>query len=75
MHVTSRVAVLRACIAVFAVVVAIAPSHLSKAYLMVGAQAVTGRFLDSFEDFPPSQRAASFTIDQAMEKLKQSISK
>jgi arylsulfatase len=30
--------------------------------------------LATFKDFPPSQRAASFTIDQAMDKLKQSIS-
>jgi arylsulfatase len=47
---------------------------LNKAYLMVGAQAVAGQFLATFKDFPPSQRAASFTIDQAMDKLKQSIS-
>ena len=27
----------------------------------------------TFKEFPPRQRAASFTIDQAMEKLKQSL--
>jgi hypothetical protein len=27
--------------------------------------------VESYKAFPPSQRPASFTIDQAMEKLKQ----
>jgi hypothetical protein len=26
-------------------------------------------FLATFKDFPPRQKAASFTIDQAMEKM------
>jgi hypothetical protein len=43
------------------------------AYIASGAQAAVGRFLATFRDFPPSQRPASFTIDQAMEKLKQTI--
>jgi len=43
------------------------------AYIAYGAQAGVGKFLQTFKDFPPSQRAASFTIDQAMEKLRQSI--
>jgi hypothetical protein len=30
--------------------------------------------LETFKEFPPSQRAASFTIDQAMERLKQQLS-
>jgi hypothetical protein len=29
--------------------------------------------LDSFKEFPPSQRAATFAIDQAMDKLKQNL--
>jgi arylsulfatase A-like enzyme len=45
----------------------------TKGYLFMGAQAVVGRFLETFKEFPPSQRAPSFTIDQAMEKLKQSL--
>ena len=36
---------------------------------MYGAQAGVARFLETFQEFPPSQRPASFTIDQAMEKL------
>ena len=46
---------------------------ISKGYVTFGAQAIVGKFLGTFKEFPPSQRAASFTIDQAMEKLKQSI--
>jgi arylsulfatase A-like enzyme len=46
---------------------------LSKAYVFLGAQAVIGKFLETFKEFPPSQRPASFTIDQAMEKLRRSL--
>jgi arylsulfatase len=46
---------------------------LSQGYVIFAAQAVTGRFLATFKEFPPRQRAASFTIDQAMEKLKQGL--
>jgi len=46
---------------------------LSKAYVTYGAQAETAKFLATFKDFPPAQKAASFTIDQAMEKMKKSI--
>jgi arylsulfatase len=31
-------------------------------------------FLATFKEFPPRQKAASFTIDQAMEKMEESIS-
>jgi arylsulfatase len=30
-------------------------------------------FLATFKDYPPSQRAASFSIDQIMEKLRKSL--
>ena len=33
-----------------------------------------GKTLMSFKEFPPRQRPASFTIDQAMEKLMQATS-
>jgi arylsulfatase len=46
---------------------------MDHAYVAYGAQAGASQFLATFKDFPPSQRAASFTIDQAMEKLKQSL--
>jgi arylsulfatase len=41
--------------------------------VMLGSQAVTGEFLATFKEYPPRQRASSFTIDQAMEKMKQGI--
>jgi arylsulfatase len=31
------------------------------------------RFLATFKEFPPRQKAASFTVDQVMEKLKEGI--
>jgi arylsulfatase len=30
-------------------------------------------FLATFKDYPPSQRAVSFSIDQIMEKLQKSL--
>jgi arylsulfatase len=36
---------------------------------MVPAQAYVGRFLATFQEYPPRQKAASFSLDQVMEKL------
>jgi arylsulfatase A-like enzyme len=47
---------------------------LSQPYLIFAAQVETAKFLATFKEFPPRQRAASFSIDQAMEKLKQGLS-
>ena len=44
---------------------------LNHAAIMYGAQAYVARLLETFKEFPPSERVASFTIDQAMEKLRQ----
>jgi arylsulfatase len=46
---------------------------MEQGYLLFAASTVTEQFLQTFKDFPPSQRAASFTIDQAMEKLRQNL--
>jgi hypothetical protein len=35
--------------------------------------AVVGQFLETFKEFPPRQRAASFTIDQAVAKLEAAL--
>jgi arylsulfatase len=43
---------------------------LDRAYLLVPAQTYVGRFLQTFQEFPPRQKAASFSLDQVMEKLK-----
>jgi arylsulfatase len=42
---------------------------LDRAYLLVPAQAYVGQFLSTFQEFPPRQKAASFSLDQVMEKL------
>ena len=42
---------------------------LENGYLVIAASQIVGEFLKSFKDFPPRQKAASFTIDQAMEKM------
>jgi arylsulfatase len=42
---------------------------LDRAFLLVPAQAAVGQFLATFKAFPPRQKAASFGVDQVMEKL------
>ncbi|HKE86806.1 MAG TPA: hypothetical protein VKB50_23780, partial [Vicinamibacterales bacterium] len=42
-----------------------------RAFLLVPAQAMVGEFLKTFRDFPPRQKPASFSIDQALEKARQ----
>jgi arylsulfatase A-like enzyme len=43
--------------------------YVSKGYRIMAAQAIIGKFLETFKEFPPRQKAASFTIDQALEKM------
>jgi arylsulfatase len=45
--------------------------ELNSAPVMAGSVILVAKYLESYKEFPPSQRPASFTIDQAMEKLKQ----
>jgi len=42
-------------------------------FLFVPAQHLVARFLATFQDFPPRQKAASFTVDQVLDKLKEGI--
>ncbi len=42
---------------------------IDHAFLFVPAQGYVGKFLATFREFPPRQKAASFTIDQVLEKL------
>jgi arylsulfatase len=42
---------------------------IDRVFLLVPAQQYVGRFLATFQEFPPRQTPASFTIDQVMEKL------
>jgi arylsulfatase len=41
-------------------------------FLIVPAQAYVGKFLETFKDFPPRQKAASFSVDQVMDRLRSS---
>jgi arylsulfatase A-like enzyme len=42
---------------------------LDHAYLLVPAQTYVGDFLATFKEFPPRQKAASFSLDQVVAKL------
>jgi arylsulfatase A-like enzyme len=44
---------------------------LDHAFLGVPTQALVGEFLATFKEYPPRQKAASFSVDQVMEKLRQ----
>jgi len=41
--------------------------------LVLAASALVGQLLQTFKEFPPRQKAASFTIDQAVAKLEASL--
>jgi hypothetical protein len=46
---------------------------LDSGILALSAAAVVSQFLQTFKDFPPRQKAASFTIDQAVAKLEATL--
>jgi arylsulfatase A-like enzyme len=46
---------------------------IDHAFLLIPAQKFVGDFLATFKEFPPRQKAASFSIDQIMEKLASNI--
>jgi arylsulfatase A-like enzyme len=48
---------------------------LDHVFLLVPAQAYVGQFLSSFKDYPQRQKAASFNMDEVMQKLSESSSK
>lgn len=43
--------------------------YISRLFVMVAAQTLVSKFLSTFKDFPPRQKPASFTIDQALQKM------
>jgi arylsulfatase A-like enzyme len=45
---------------------------LDRAYLLIPAQVYVGRFLSTFVEYPPRQKAASFGMDKVLEKLRES---
>src|SRR5258705_902305 len=42
-----------------------------RSFLLVPAQAIVAEFLKTFEEFPPRQKPASFSIDETLEKAQQ----
>src|SRR5262249_5596295 len=48
---------------------------LDRAFLILPGVAIVEKFLASFKEFPPRQRPASFTIDQALEKMQRASEK
>ena len=42
---------------------------LDRTFLLVPAQTYVGRFLETFKEYPPRMKAASFSLDQVMQKL------
>jgi arylsulfatase len=48
---------------------------IDHAFLFVPAQHYVGQFLTTFKDYPPRQKAASFSIDQVLEQLQQPANK
>jgi len=48
--------------------------YLSKVYMLAAAATIVEEFLKTFKEYPPRQRAATFTIDQALEKMQASMS-
>jgi len=49
--------------------------HAHRAFLLVPAQAIVARYIESFKDFPPRAKAASFTVGDVMEKIQANASK
>jgi hypothetical protein len=40
-----------------------------RTFLLVPAQGVVAKYIESFKDFPPRAKAASFTVSDVMEKI------
>jgi len=47
--------------------------YIDRVFLLVPAAGFVGEFLQSFIEFPPRQKAASFTIDQVQAKIEAAI--
>jgi arylsulfatase len=46
---------------------------VSQPYLIFAAQVVTAKFLDTFKEFPPRQRAPSFSVDQVIDAMRKGL--
>jgi arylsulfatase len=45
---------------------------LHNGYIMLGAQTIVAKFMETFKEFPPAQKPGSFTIDDAKDKMTES---
>lgn len=43
--------------------------RFDRVFLLVPAQEYVGKFLETFKEYPPSQKAGSFSLDQALEMM------
>ena len=48
---------------------------MDHSFFAVHAQDYVGRFLMTFKDYPQRQKAASFNMDEVMQKLRESPAK
>ncbi len=48
---------------------------LDRAYLLLPAGDYVGKFLGTFKEFPPRQKAASFNLEQVMKKMQEPVNK
>jgi arylsulfatase len=46
---------------------------IDNVYLVLAATALVTQFLATFQEFPPRQKAASFTIDQVVAKMEAAL--
>ncbi|KPA21562.1 Arylsulfatase precursor [Shimia sp. SK013] len=46
---------------------------IDRVFLMVPAQQYVAQFLATFQEFPPRQKAASFTLEQVMDQMTQAV--
>jgi arylsulfatase len=46
---------------------------IDHAYIMYAAQFLVRQFLETFQEFPPRMKPASFSIDQVLEKMEQAL--
>jgi hypothetical protein len=45
--------------------------RIDRVFALVPAQAFVAQWLESFKEFPPRQKPASFSIEQVMQKLQE----
>eukprot|EP01025_Chloroclados_australasicus_P004248 TRINITY_DN110259_c0_g1_i1.p3 TRINITY_DN110259_c0_g1~~TRINITY_DN110259_c0_g1_i1.p3 ORF type:complete len:108 (+),score=10.62 TRINITY_DN110259_c0_g1_i1:77-400(+) len=48
---------------------------IDRVYLLVPAQQYVAKFLETFKEYPPRQKAASFSLDQVMERKRKNRTK